>query len=310
LSAAGTGEVTPIPALSPGDVIGVAAPASPAETGSIQAGVAYLEGLGYRVRLGRDLSVPRGYLAGGDAERAASLNGLIADPEVRCLLFARGGYGTARIIDRIDLQSLWRRPRLVVGYSDITVLLLALQSRGSYPVGYGPHVADLGIPSQFQARSFRRLLSEGPGSQRFSLSRCRTLIPGAAEGILRGGCLTLLQNSIGTSWQPDLNGAILFWEEWREAPYRIDRMLQHLRSAGLLSGIRGMLIGRPIRIRPGRGRPSLSYEEVILDHAGQMGVPVVTGFPAGHGAHKVTLPLEVRVRLDTHAALLETVPTR
>jgi muramoyltetrapeptide carboxypeptidase len=270
--------------------------------------VRYLESLGYRVRLGRGVAARRGYLAGDDAARAASLNELIADPLVRCLMFARGGYGTARIIDQLDLESLRRQPRLVVGYSDLSVLHLALQSGGMYPVGYGPHVADLGVASQFQATSFRRLLRHGPGAHTFPLDRCETLMPGQAEGALVGGCLTLLQTSIGTWWQPDLRGAILFWEEWQEEPYRIDRMLQHLRAAGLLSGIRGMLVGRPIRVRPRRGRPSLSYEDVILDHARHLGVPVVCGFPAGHGARKVTLPLGVPARLDTSAGTLEILP--
>jgi muramoyltetrapeptide carboxypeptidase len=121
-----------------------------------------------------------------------------------------------------------------------------------------------------------------------------------------GGCLTLLQTSIGTPWQPDLRGSILFWEEWMEEPYRIDRMLQHLRSAGMLEGIRGMLVGRPVGVTPRRGRPSLTLEEVILDHAGGLGIPVVLGFPAGHGARKVTLPLGIPARIDTAAATLET----
>lgn len=308
MSTAGTAPAAQIPALSPGDLIGVAAPASPAQEESLQAGIAYLESLGYRVRLGRHLDARRGYLAGDDALRAASLNELIADEEIRCLLFARGGYGTARILDRVDLDTLWRRPRLLVGYSDITALLLALQTAGSYPVGYGPHVADLGVASQFQAASFRRLLGHGFGAQRFSLKRCTTLVSGTAEGVLMGGCLTLLQTSIGTAWQPDLNGALLFWEEWQEEPYRIDRMLHHLRSAGMLAGVRGMLVGRPVRIRARRGRPSLSYEDVIRDHAGDLGIPVVVGFPAGHGARKVTLPLGVPARLDTLAQRLEILP--
>jgi len=305
LKPAATGSTVDIPALSPGDLIGIAAPASPLQEKSLQSGIAYLESLGYQVRLGRDLFTQHGYLAGDDALRAASLNELIADEEVRCLLFARGGYGTARIIDRIDLDTLRHRPRLIVGYSDLTVLLLALQAAGGYPVGYGPHVADLGVASRFQAASFRGLLGHGFTAQRFSLKRCTTLVPGAAEGVLMGGCLTLLQTSIGTSWQPNLDGTLLFWEEWQEEPYRIDRMLHHLRSAGLLVGVRGMIVGRPVHIRARRGRPSLSYEDVIRDHAGALGIPVVMGFPAGHGAHKVTLPLGVRARLDTRAECLE-----
>lgn len=305
MSSVEAGAAVKVPPLVPGDLIGIAAPASPAQAESLQGGIAYLESLGYRVRLGRDLYAQRGYLAGDDVQRAASLNELIADEEVRCILFARGGYGTARIVDRIDLDVLRQRPRLIVGYSDITVLLLALQGSGGYPVGYGPHVADLGVPSRFQASSFRQLLRRGFVARRFSLKHCTTLVQGTAEGILMGGCLTLLQTSIGTSWQPDLDGALLFWEEWQEEPYRVDRMLHHLRSSGLLAGVRGMLVGRPVQVRPRRGRSSLTYEDVIRDHAGALGIPVVMGFPAGHGAHKVTLPLGVPVRLDTTAQRLE-----
>ncbi len=295
----------PVPGLSAGDLIGVAAPAYPADRGSLQAGIDYLESLGYRTRLGDGISERRGYLAGSDSQRAASLNDLIADPEVRALFFARGGYGTARVIDEIDLDGIRQQRKLVLGFSDLTVLLLALQKKGAYPVGYGPHVADLGKPSRFQARSLRRFLSEGPGGERFSLARCKVLVPGKATGPLVGGCLTLLQTSIGTAWAPCLDGAILFWEEWMEEPYRIDRMLQHLRHAGFLDNLAGMVVGRPIRISS-RRRPSLAYEEIILDHVGGLGYPVVTGLAAGHGPRKITLSLGGRAGFDTERGILET----
>ena len=274
----------------------------------MRVGAAYLRGLGYRVRLARGLYRRRGYLAGGDDARADSLNDLIADPEVRCLLFARGGYGTPRILDRIDLAGLRRRPRLVVGFSDLTSLLMALQRGGRYPVGYGPHLLDLARRSGFDKASFQRILTEGPGGESFDLGGCRILSAGRAEGVLLGGCLTLLQSLVGTPWQAILRGAILFWEDWREEPYRIDRMLQHLRSAGALDGIVGMVVGRPVQIRTRRTRGSLSFEDVVKDHAGSMGIPVVTGLAAGHGPRKITLSLGVRARLDTRRRILETFP--
>ena len=294
-----------VPALRPGDVVGVAAPASPADEGDLAGGRAVLEGMGYRVRPGAGLTRRRGYLAGDDDARAASLNDLIADPDVRAILFARGGYGTARILDRIDQDGLRRRPRLLVGFSDLTALFLALQRGGDYPVGYGPHLADL-ARSRYQVRSFRRFLSRGPGGERHDLRRCRVLVPGKATGVLQGGCLSILQTLVGTPWEPDLRGRILFWEDWGEEPYRVDRMLNHLRSAGLLREIAGMVVGRPGRLPARGGRPPVVGEDVLRGHQGALGVPVVVGLPAGHTARKVTLSLGVPALLDTGAGRLET----
>ena len=294
--------------LRVGDWIGIAAPAAPIDREVLVRGEARLRALGYRVRRAPGLTLRRGYLAGGDAARAAGLNKLIADPEVRAILFARGGYGTGRLLPRLDLDGLRRDPRLLVGYSDLTALFAALGE--DYPVGYGPHLADLARPSRFQASSFSRFLAEGPGGERIDLASCKTLVPGRAEGALRGGCLTLLQTLIGTPWQPDLDGALVFLEDWHEEPYRIDRMLHHLRASGLLRRVRGVVVGKPVRIAPRRGRPSLSFEEVLLDHLGDLGVPVVVGIPVGHCARKQTLSLGVPARLDTHRALLETFSPR
>ena len=291
--------------LRPGDRIGIAAPAAPANAGLLARGLRVLEGMGFRTRVGSAAATQRGYLAGPDAARAGALNELIDDPEVRAILFARGGFGTGRILDRIHLDELRRRPRVLVGFSDLTALLMALQRGGPYPVGYGPHLSDLGRPARFQAGSLRRFLVDPDRPVAVDLRRCRTLVDGNAQGILQGGCLTLLQSLLGTPWQPDLRGSILFWEDWNEEPYRIDRMLTHLQAAGALEGIRGMVVGRPIRVKARRGQPSLSLEEILLDHAGPLGVPVVLGIPAGHCPRKLTLPLGLPARLDTRRGVLE-----
>jgi muramoyltetrapeptide carboxypeptidase len=287
-----------VPGLRPGDCIGVAAPGYPGDPEEIRIGAGILESLGYRVRLGAGLTRRRGYLAGADEERADALNRLIADPDVRGILFARGGFGTGRILHRLDLSGLRRDPRLLVGYSDLTALFLALQREGDYPLGYGPHLSDL-ARGRYQVRSFRRFLRRGPGGERLRLRGCRVLRPGRARGVLQGGCLSLLQTLLGTPWQPDLRGRLLFWEDWGEEPYRIDRMLGHLAAAGILGSIAGMIVGRPVGIRPRRGQPSLSLDEVIGDHAGRLGIPVVLGLAAGHTARKLTLSLGVPAALDT-----------
>jgi muramoyltetrapeptide carboxypeptidase len=294
--------------LRPGDSIGIAAPAAPIDRDVLGRGEARLRALGYRVRRAPGLTTRRGYLAGGDLSRAAALNGLIADRDVRAILFARGGYGTARLLPHLDLEGLRRSPRLLIGYSDLTALFVALGS--DYPLGYGPHISDLARPSRYHAPSFTRFLAEGPGGEQIDLTGCRTLVPGAAEGVLRGGCLTLLQTMIGTPWHPDLDGALLFLEDWQEEPYRIDRMLHHLRAAGLLRRIRGLVVGKPVRIAPRRGRPSLSFEQILLDHVGDLGVPVVVGIPVGHCARKQTLSLGVQARLDTRRGILATFSRR
>ncbi len=287
------------PPLRPGDLIGVAAPAGPVEPVALEAGIAYLESRGYRVRRGRHLERRHGYLAGADTDRLSDLNALLADPDPVAIWFARGGYGSGRIVERLDLEPLCRAPKALIGYSDLTVVQAAAWRRHRLVTYYGPMVADLGERGRFDEPSLWESVSGGGGGSSHALDRSAVLRPGSGEGPLIGGCLSLLVSLIGTPWDLTTDGAILFWEEVNEEPFRIDRMLGHLRHAGKLERLRGMVVGRLTGCQPRGGSDDLSIEEILLTHLEGTDYPVILDLPAGHADAKITLPLGRTARLES-----------
>ena len=294
------------PALKAGARIGVVAPAGPIRPALLREGLAYLTRRGYRVVEGRHVRSRRAYLAGTDAQRASDLNRAMADSTLDAVVFARGGYGCARILDQLDFTPLKSRPKLFLGYSDLTAFYAALSQATGIPGFYGPMVLNFnGVGKEFRERSLWSVLERRPGWNRFSFSRQGILRRGSGEGVLVGGCLSLLVSLVGTRYDVDTRGTILFWEEVDEEPYRIDRMLNHLRMAGKFKGLKGMIVGRLQRCAPRKGMPALSLREMLHDHLKGTDFPVVINFPAGHAWGKVTLPLGLPARLNTRFASLE-----
>jgi muramoyltetrapeptide carboxypeptidase len=287
------------PPLRPGDLIGVAAPAGPVEPVALEAGIGYLEACGYRVRRGRHLGRRHGYLAGNDDERLSDLNALLADPEPAAIWFARGGYGTGRIVERLELEPLSRFPKALIGFSDLTVLQAAVWRRHRLVTYYGPMVADLGERARFDERSLWETVSSACSGSGHAVDRSAVLRRGSGEGPLLGGCLSLLVSLIGTPWELPTEDAILFWEEVNEEPFRIDRMLGHLRHAGKLDRLRGMVVGRLVGCEPRGGGDCLGIREILLRHLEGTDYPVILDLPAGHAAAKITLPLGRTARLET-----------
>jgi muramoyltetrapeptide carboxypeptidase len=294
------------PPLAAGARIGVVAPAGPIRPHLLREGLAYLTRRGYRVVEGSHLRARRGYLAGTDAQRAGDLNRAMADSTLDAVVFARGGYGCARILDQLDFSPLHSRPKLFLGYSDLTAFYAALAQATGIPGFYGPMVLNFNGPGrEFRERSLWSVLERKPGWNRFSYSRRGVLRGGSAEGMLVGGCLSLLASLVGTRYDVDTRGTILFWEEVDEEPYRIDRMLNHLRMAGKFKDLKGMIVGRLQRCSPKKGTPALSLKEMLRDHLQGTDFPVVIDFPAGHAPGKVTLPLGLPARLSTRTGSLE-----
>ena len=235
------------PPLRPGDAIAAVAPASaPVSPDRLARGVAYLERLGYRVEVGRLGEGPQGYLAASDAARLRELNGALRRPDVQAIFCVRGGYGTLRLLPDVDYAAVRRHPKLVVGYSDVTALHLALYHKAGVTGLSGPMVGvEWGALDAASERLFwdlargaapRPLL--GPGGEALQPVR-----PGTAEGVLLGGNLTLVTRLIGTPYLPDLMGALLFLEDVGEAPYRIDGLLAQLKLAGILDRLGGLVLG-------------------------------------------------------------------
>jgi muramoyltetrapeptide carboxypeptidase len=298
-------------ALRPGDVIGICAPASaPPPDDSLSRGIRYLERLGYRIKPGKYLHRSRGYLAGTDAERASDLNALFADPKVKAIFTARGGYGSQRILPLLDYGLIRRHPKIVVGYSDITAIQLALLGRTGLVTFSGPMVASnlsSGLRGKAEEIFWDLLTSRRPAApvKARNLPTRRKIRPGKPDGRLIGGNLAMLAASVGTSYFPVMRDVVLFFEEVAEAPYRIDRMLRQMKLASVLENPRGILLGAFVDCKPDKRKPSLSLRDVFLDTFSEHRYPVLQGLHYGHVKNSLTLPIGVRVRLDSVKGRIE-----
>jgi muramoyltetrapeptide carboxypeptidase len=265
----------------------------------LAAGVAALGAMGFRVRLGESAHAREGYLAGTDELRARDLHAMLEDPEVRAVWVARGGFGTARLLDRIDWPRLGSDPKPLVGYSDLTALHAAVTARLDAPCLYGPVVAELGVRGSYHRRSLAELL--GGREVTIPVRRRQIVVPGAARGRLAGGNLTVLTHLLGTPHWPELRGRVLFLEDVGEEAYRLDRSLTQLRQARVLDGLAGVLLGSFVVPRRRRFPPDRPVDAIFEETFGGLGVPVVAGLPVGHIAGKWTLPIGGIVEIDTSA---------
>jgi muramoyltetrapeptide carboxypeptidase len=305
------------PILRPGAVLGVVAPASPIyNRGDIARAAAALERLGLKLKLGQHVLDRRGYLAGDDAVRAQDFLCVWCDPEVDGVICLRGGYGSPRIVDRLDYDEIARRPKVFVGYSDITSLHLALGQRSNLVTFYGPMLFNFAGPAArlgYTSQAFLRAVMCGEPLGEIERDPddpwVETINGGLIEAELEGGCLSLLARSIGTRDDFDWSGKIVFLEDVDEEPYTIDSLLVQLLRAGKLQKVAGLVIAEHAGVAPREYKPAyastLSLEDVIDDLIRPLGVPTIYRLPLGHGAHLATLPLGVRARLDANAGRLE-----
>ena len=288
--------------VPPGGTIGIAAPASVVDPERLAAGEASLRAAGFKTRRRDDLLDRHGYLAGDDVRRAAELMQLVDDPEVHAIVCARGGYGSHRIMARLDAGRVRAAAKPLVGYSDVTTLLL-WQRRCAGLLGFhGPMLErDEGMDAAGLA-ALVELLTRGEASPAVLVGTAG--YGGRAEGPLVGGNLTTLVASLGTPWEIETEGALLVFEEVGERPYRIDRMLQQLLAAGKLECIAGLGVGHLVACEPAR-LPSPSALDVILELALGLGVPVVTGLPTGHAAPNLPWPVGALGAIDGALARIE-----
>jgi len=288
--------------LRPGDTIAVVAPAGPVDPDRLSRGLSRLAFAGFVPKTADGLLEREGYLAGDDPRRAAQLRWAVSLPDARAVIAARGGYGTARVLPRIPWQAITARPCLLIGYSDFTAILAYLSTRLRIPAIHGPMVAaDLARrydPDSFEA--FLRLVGGKTDPREPWGSPSDRLRGGTAEGVLCGGCLSVITSLLGTPYEPDFRGALLFLEDVREPAYRIDRMLTQWIQSGKLTRIEGILAGR---IAPVRGESEEDLRRVFTAAGKRLSVPVRYGFPAGHGPVNIPLPFGVRARIDSRGRL-------
>jgi len=288
----------PSPAVHPRDRVAVIAPASAFERASFEVGLALI-GARYRAEYNPGIFERHRYLAGDDARRLSELDSALADPGIRAVFCARGGYGATRLLARLAATGPPGPPKLLVGFSDITALHLWLQSHGRISV-HGPVLTQLGrLPPGTRERLFTLLESSSPTP---ALSGTLTYVGGVAEGPLLGGNLSVVTRLLGTPFMPTLDGAILLLEDQGERPYRLDRMWTHLQLAGVFDRVRGIVLGS----FTGCEERDASYgsAEVLHELALATGLPCAAGFPIGHGEVNEPVPLGVRVRLDADARSL------
>jgi len=286
--------------------VGVVAPGYALRRAPLEAGVRVLERLRFRVRVGAAVLHRNGYLAGTDEERAADLNDLIRDPEVRAIWFARGGYGTSRILDRVDWRALRRDPKPLIGYSDATALFARALRNPRQVCHYAPVVTELGDTAAWHRASLVALLGGRTTTQPFAARQ--VVVPGRARGRLAGGNLTVLAALAGTRFAPDLRDAVLLLEETGEPTYRIDRMLTQFRQAGWLDRVQGVLLGH-FAVPPRKHfPPDRELAQVIEEALVPLGVPVIRDLPVGHLNRKRSVPLGAEVTLDTQQRRLRFAP--
>jgi len=291
----------PLP-LRKGDVIAVCAPAGPVDPGRLGRGIARLSRAGFVPEIADGLLARRGYLAGDDAHRARQMEWALGLPEARAVMAARGGYGTTRLLPLLDWRKAFRRPKLLVGYSDLTAVLAYVSTRLKVPCIHGPMAAaDLALRFDAEALDAFARLAAGKVSPREPWGEAtERLAGGSAEGVLTGGCLSVLTSLLATPYVPDFRGALLFLEDVQESAYRIDRMLTQWIQSGRWARVAGIVVGR---IAPVRGETPDGLKRLFADAGRRLSVPVRYGFPAGHDGRNVALPFGVRARIDAKGRL-------
>lgn len=296
--------------LKKGDLVQIIAPASHFEKEQLEKGAALLENsFGLRVKWRDDIFSRDGYLAGSDQRRKAEFQEAFEDTEVSGIFCARGGYGSSRIIQDLDNEIVRSNPKVFVGFSDITMILLWLNVISDLVVFHGPMVAGRMAKtlSAEETELIRKVLfSADPAGSIGKTAGTKTLKSGTARGRLIGGSLSMLVSTIGTPSQPDTNGAILVLEDVGEKPYRIDRMLHHLKQSGLLDPVAALVWGEFNRC-DANDKNQRSTLQVIEEFTAASGVPSIYGLPFGHGEENRILPLGAAATLDAERCELSIV---
>ena len=288
------------PALRPGDAIGIVAPASNLKRSELEAGCEALRRAGYKPFYSDSILERDLYFAGSLERRIRELAEMFARPDVRAILCARGGYGANYLLQALDVDAIRTNPKIFIGYSDITTLLTYFVDAGGLITFHGPMAAkDWARADGVDMLSWQAALG-GATAWELNLgadSGVSALVEGAADGILYGGCLSILVASLGTPYEIKTHGTILFLEDFAAKPYQVDRMLMQLKLAGKFDGVRGIVFGEMLECVQNANQ-GYALQDVVMRIVGEMGVPVAYGLRSGHvtGAN-ITLPFGVRAGL-------------
>ena len=298
--------------LNKKDVIGIISPASsPDEFSRVERGVKYLEGLGYRVKVGANVGKNHGYLAGTDQERIDDIHSMFKDKTIKAIFTLRGGYGAFRLLDKIDYRLIKNNPKIFVGYSEITALQMAFLEKAGLITFAGPMVAVdfYDEVSSFTSEFFWETITSNkkigkikyPENQKLPF-----LQKGSASGRIVGGNLAVFAALLGTPYFPNLTGKILMIEDIGELPYRVDRLLNQLRLSGTFKKVKGIILGRFVDCHEhDPNKKTLTLGEVISDYIGTLKIPSIYTFPHGHIKDFVTIPFGLKINLNATKGIVE-----
>jgi len=296
------------PRLKTGDTVGLINPAGATfHLDDVAIASETLAALGLRIKTGEHLLDRYGYLAGSDKARASDINDMFADENVTAILTLRGGWGCNRLLHLLDYKLIAKNPKILMGYSDITSLLLALNEKTGLVTFHGP--VGISAWNKYSTNFVEKLLfnaevfsMENPVGTGDNLTRVKdrvlTITGGKVKGKLLGGNLSVLTAMVGSDYLPDFKDNILFLEEVGEDIYRVDRMLTQLSLSGILGRISGFIFGKCSDCGPGKGYGSLTLEEVLDDHIKPLGIPAWYGSMIGHIENKFTIPLGIETEID------------
>ena len=296
-----------IPAtLNPGDCIGIITPGTYAQEKDFEA-IKLLEARGYKIKIAPAAKSIYGHFAGSDRKRAEDINNFFKDDEVKAILCTRGGYGCARVLDKLDYKMIAKHPKMLIGFSDVTALHIAIGERCGLSTIHGAMLVSFSrknFDSEYTRENFFKGLENGfhgeipmPEGQEL-----KSVINGHAEGVIMGGNLTLLASLAGTPYELNGKGVLLLIEEVGESPYRIDRMMNQLYQSGLLKRINGILYGDFVGCTDPdpSGIEDFTVEQVLKYYARLSGKPVIKNVPAGHGNFNAFIPLGVHAVMDAN----------
>jgi len=286
------------PRLKQGDTIGIVAPASHFDLEKFNRGIAVLESMGFNTSVPEILFKKKEYFAGSDLERAEMVNRYFADPTIKAIMCARGGYGSIRILSLLDYKTIQKNPKIFIGFSDISALLSTLYSKCRLVTFHGPTVTTLGNSDQKTKDSLLLMITSGENLE-ITMESGITIQPGSASGPVLGGNLKTLCHLLGTRFQPDFKDCILFLEDRGEVAYRIDRMLSQMKLAGCFNSLAGLILG--------------NFEDcgdideiirIVCDIFKDDKIPMLAGLEVGHGKTNLAIPTGLNATLNADLKVL------
>lgn len=300
------------PALKPGDTIAISSPAGAVwDDAQIEKFVSILENSGFQVKRGQTLKEKYGYFAGTDEFRASEINKFFLDKNVNAIFCMKGGWGCARILDKLNYEAIKNNPKVIMGFSDITSLLIAINAKTGMATYHGP-VGNSGW-NDFTIKYVKEVLVDKKivsyAYPEEETDKFYTINPGKTQGVLVGGNLTVLASMIGSEYLPDWKNKILFLEETGEEPYRIDRMLTQLKLAGVLKNISGFVFGKCVKCEAEEPEKAFTLQQVLEQHIKPLGIPAFYGAMIGHIVNKYTIPVGINAEMDASTGSIKLLET-